>query len=144
MGYTPAPDGWWEKFVSADPPRTAKLAIVRADGGPHVVPVWVDLDDGEIVFTTGLDTVKGKAITRDDRVALCWDDEAPPFSFVSVRGRARIVDDPEQVRSWATRLGGRYMGADRAEEYGARNGVPGEVVVRVRPEKVVAMVDLAG
>jgi PPOX class probable F420-dependent enzyme len=148
MGYHPAPEGWWEKFVSADPSKTAKLAIVRADGSPHVVPVWVDLDqdaDGgtEIVFTTGRDTAKGKALQRDDRVSLCWDDEAPPFAFVTVRGRARLVDDPAQVRAWAGRLGGRYMGADRAEEYAARNGVPGEVVVRVRPEKVVAMVDLA-
>lgn len=143
MGYQAAPEGWWQEFVSANPPRTAKIAIVRADGSPHVVPVWVDLDDGEIVFTTGLQTVKGKALTRDPRVALCWDDEAPPFSFVSIRGTARIVDDLDQVRGWAARLGGRYMGADRAEEYGARNGVPGEVIVRVRPEKVVAMVDLA-
>lgn len=148
MGYHPAPEGWWEKFVAADPPKTAKLAIVRADGSPHVVPVWVDLDEAgdgtvEIVFTTGADTVKGKAIARDGRVSLCWDDEAPPFSFVSVRGRARIVDDLAQAREWAGRLGARYMGADRAQEYAARNGVPGEVVVRVRPEKVVAMVDLA-
>ncbi len=143
MGYQAAPEGWWQQFVTADPPKTAKLAVVRANGSPHVVPVWVDLDDGEIVFTTGLDTVKGKAITRDDRVALCWDDEAPPFAFLSIRGRARLVDDPEQVCAWAGRLGGRYMGAERASEYAERNGVPGEVVVRVRPEKITAMVDLA-
>jgi PPOX class probable F420-dependent enzyme len=143
MGYQAAPEGWWQGFVGADPPRTAKLGVVRADGSPHVMPVWVDLDDGEIVFTTGLGTAKGKAITRDPRVSLCWDDEAPPFSFVSIRGQARVVDDLEQVRAWAARLGGRYMGADRAEEFAARNGVPGEVVVRVRPDKVVAMVDLA-
>lgn len=143
MGYQAAPEGWWQQFVTADPPKTAKLAVVRADGSPHVVPVWVDLDDGEIVFTTGLGTVKGKAISRDDRVALCWDDEAPPFSFLTVRGRARLVDDHAQVYAWAGRLGGRYMGAHRATEYAERNGVPGEVVVRVRPEKITAMVDLA-
>ena len=41
------------------------------------------------------------------------------------------------------RLGGRYMGADRAEEYGARNGVAGELVVRVRPAHIVSAFDLA-
>jgi PPOX class probable F420-dependent enzyme len=147
VGYNAAPEGWWQKFVTADPPRTAKLAVVRADGSPHVVPVWVDLDRGadgdEIVFTTGLETVKGRALQREDRVSLCWDDAAPPFNFVSIRGRARLVDDPAQVRAWAGRLGARYMGAARAAEYAARNGVPGEVVVRVRPERVVAMVDVA-
>ena len=31
-------------FLTADPPRTAKLATVRADGRPHVAPVWFALD----------------------------------------------------------------------------------------------------
>jgi PPOX class probable F420-dependent enzyme len=147
VGYKPAPAGWWQDFVTAMPARTAKLAVVRADGSPLVVPVWVDLDrdpDGdEIVFNTGLDTVKGQAIRRDGRVCLCWDDERPPFSFVTVHGRARIVEDLAQVRAWAGRLGGRYLGPDRAEEMAARNGVPGECLVRVRPERVIAMIDLA-
>lgn len=143
MGYRPAPEGWWQGFVSADPPRTAKLAVVRKDGSPAVAPVWVALDGDEIVFNTGLETMKGKAIARDDRVCLCWDDERPPFSFVTLYGRARIVDDLDQVREWAGRLGARYMGADRAQEYAARNGVPGEALIRVSVERVIAMVDLA-
>ena len=43
----------------------------------------------------------------------------------------------------ATRIGGRYMGADRAQEFGRRNGVPGELVVRVRPTKIVKAFNLA-
>jgi hypothetical protein len=147
VGYTSAPDGWWQKFVSADPPRTAKLAVVRADGSPLVVPVWVDLEetpDGvAVVLLTGKDTVKGRAIARDPRVCLCWDDERPPFSFVTLHGNAAIIDDLAEVRAWAGRLGGRYLGADRAAEMAERNGVPGEVLVRVRPERVIAMVDLS-
>src|SRR5258705_232539 len=38
--------------------RTAKLATIRADGRPHVVPVWFVLDGDDIVFTTGTTTVK--------------------------------------------------------------------------------------
>jgi hypothetical protein len=60
MGYTDAPLGWWREFILASPARTAKLAVVRADGAPHVAPVWVDLDGGQIVFTTSADTVKGR------------------------------------------------------------------------------------
>jgi PPOX class probable F420-dependent enzyme len=147
MGYTDAPPGWWQEFVRATPARTAVLAVTRLDGSPHAAPIWVDLDedaDGElVVFTTGLDTVKGKSIARDGRVCLVWDDERPPFAFVCITGRAVISDDPDDVRRWTTRIGGRYMGADRAEEFGARNGVPPEVVVRVRPERVTAKVDVA-
>ncbi|MEU4801579.1 PPOX class F420-dependent oxidoreductase [Actinosynnema sp. NPDC023587] len=143
MGYTDAPNGWWREFVSATPARTGKLAVVRKDGSPHVSPVWVDLDGGTIVFTTHLDSVKGRSITRDGRVSLCLDDEKPPFAFVTITGRAEIVDDPEQVRYWTGRIGGRYMGATRANEYAERNGGPGEVVVRIRDAHVVAKVDVA-
>jgi PPOX class probable F420-dependent enzyme len=143
MGYTEAPDGWWREFVLATPVRTAKLAVVRADGSPHVAPVWVDLDGDHVVFTTSADTIKGKAIKRDPRVSLCWDDERPPFSFVTVAGTAATSTDPDELLHWATRIGGRYMGAQRAEEYGRRNAVPPEMVVRVTPTRVVAKVDVA-
>ena len=124
----------------ASPARTAKLAVVRADGSPHVAPVWVDLDGDQIVFMTSADTIKGKAILRDPRVSLCWDDERPPFSFVTVAGIAS-TSVGDLVR-WATRIGGRYMGADRAEEFGRRNGVPPELVVRVTPTRIVAKVGI--
>lgn len=134
----PGAPGWWQEFVTATPARTAKLAVVRADGSPHVAPVWADLDGDDVVFMTSPETVKGKAIRRDPRVSLCWDDERPPFSFVIVVGIATVSTDPEELVRWATRIGGRYMGADRADEYGRRNGVPPEMVVRVRPTRVVA------
>jgi hypothetical protein len=143
MGYTDGPEGWWQQFVSDSPARTAKLAIVRADGSPHVAPVWTDLDGDEIVFMTSAETIKGKAILRDPRVCLCWDDDRPPFSFVTVSGPATTSTDQEDLLYWATRIGGRYMGADRAEEYGRRNSVAPEMVVRVTPERVVAKVDVA-
>lgn len=144
MGYTDAPAGWWRELVSAPPPRTAKLAVVRADGSPHVAPVWVDLDGDVVVFTTGADTVKGKAILRDPRVSLCFDDESPPFSFVTLAGRAAVSHDRDELLFWATRIGGRYMGLERAEEYGRRNAVPTEMLVRVTPTRIVAKLDVAG
>jgi PPOX class probable F420-dependent enzyme len=143
MGYNDAPNGWWREFVRAIPARTAKLAVVRADGSPHVAPVWVDLDGDQIVFMTSADTIKGKAILRDPRVSLCWDDERPPFSFVTVAGTATTSTDSDELLHWATRIGGRYMGAAQAEAYGRRNAVPPEMVVRVTPTKVTAKVDVA-
>ncbi|MFI0214926.1 PPOX class F420-dependent oxidoreductase [Streptomyces lydicus] len=133
----------WQRFLS-EGTRTGKLATVRADGGPHVAPVWFLLDGDQLVFNTGAETVKGRNLARDGRVALCVDDERPPFSFVVVQGTAEISDDLPEVRHWATRIAARYMGEDRAEEYGARNGVPGEVVVRLAIDKAVAVADLAG
>jgi PPOX class probable F420-dependent enzyme len=143
MSYTDAPAGWWREFVLASPARTAKLAVVRADGSPHVAPVWADLDGGEVVFMTAADTIKGKAILRDPRVSLCWDDERPPFSFVTIAGTATTSSDPGQLLAWATRIAGRYMGAEQAEEFGRRNAVPPELVVRVTPTRITAKIDIA-
>ncbi len=35
-----------------DRPRTASLATVWADGRPHVVPIWFEIDGYTFVFTT--------------------------------------------------------------------------------------------
>jgi PPOX class probable F420-dependent enzyme len=124
--------------------RTAKLATALRDGHPHVVPIWFLLDGDDVVFTTGRDTVKGRHILRDGRVALCVDDDRPPYSYVHIRGQATAVDDIDQLRAWATRIAARYMGEDQAEAYGARNAVPEELLVRVTPTRVVGKDDVAG
>ena len=92
---------------------------------------------------TGADSVKGKALRRDPRVCLCVDDETPPYSFVVVNGIAEITEHPEPLLEWATRIAGRYVGAERAEEYGQRNAQPGELLVRITPNHVVAQADIA-
>ncbi|WP_409473737.1 PPOX class F420-dependent oxidoreductase [Streptomyces sp. HC307] len=127
----------WREFVSYGT-RTGKLSTVRADGSPHVTPIWFLLDGDEVVFNTGKGSVKGRNLARDGRVALCVDDDRPPFDYVVLQGRARLSEDLDELRLWATRIGARYMGEERAEEFGARNGVPGELLVRVTIDKVVA------
>jgi hypothetical protein len=133
----------WRAFVT-EGTRTGKLATTRLDGRPHVAPIWFDLDDdGTVVFTTGADTLKGKALRRDPRVAMCVDDETPPFAFVLIEGTAELSEDPDALLEWATRIAGRYMGAEVAEVYGKRNAVPGELLVRVTPSHVVARAEIA-
>ncbi|MGP3966894.1 PPOX class F420-dependent oxidoreductase [Streptomyces sp. 6N223] len=130
-------DQEWRAFVS-DGTRTGKLSTVRADGSPHLTPVWFLLDGDDVVFNTGKSGVKGRNLARDGRFALCVDEDRPPYAFVLLEGRAEISEDPGEVRHWAGRLGARYMGEDRAEEFAARNGVPGELLVRAHIEKVIA------
>jgi PPOX class probable F420-dependent enzyme len=106
--------------------------------------VWFDLDDdGTVVLTTGADSVKGKALRRDPRVCLCVDDETPPYSFVIINGIAEITEDPGPLLEWAIRIAGRYMGPERAEAYRRRNAMPGELLVRITPNHVVAQADVA-
>ena len=132
----------WREFVSTGT-RTGMLATVRSDGRPHVVPVWFLLDGDDVVFTTWHASVKGRNLRRDPRAALCVEDDAPPYAFVLLDGDVRISADVADVRHWATRIAARYMGADRAEQFGARNGVPGELLVRLSPARIIAQTDIA-
>lgn len=135
-------DEEWRAFLS-EGTRTAKVSTVRADGSPHIAPVWFLLDGDSLVFNTGRNSVKGRNLERDGRVSLCVDDDRPPYAFAVVQGYAELSEDPEELRRWATRIAGRYVGPEAAEEFGRRNGVAGELVVRVRIDKVIALADMA-
>ena len=132
----------WKEFITQGT-RTGKLATTRKDGRPHVVPIWFVLDGDELVFNTGERTVKGRSLVRTGQASLCVDDETPPFSFVTISGPVTISTDPDELLDSATRIAARYMGEQRAEEFGRRNAVEGELVVRLRAEDVVAVSRLA-
>lgn len=133
----------WKDFILAEP-RPAIGAVTLSDGRPHATPIWIDVDGSELVFTTWHEGVKAKVLARDPRMSICVQDDQPPFAFVTIQGEARVIDDFEQLKVWAARIGGRYMGADRAEEYGRKNGVPGELLVRVRVDRATGYVEMAG
>jgi len=124
--------------------RTGKLAWVSSNGAPHVAPIWFVLDGDDIVFNTHEDSGKAKSLAREGRASLVVDLEEPPYAFVKIDGTISFDDDPDTVRAVATQIGGRYMGADRADEFGERNGIPGERVVRLTPNKVTALDDVSG
>jgi PPOX class probable F420-dependent enzyme len=119
-----------------DGSRPAVFSSLRADGRPHAVPTWYAVDGDELVFTTWHSTVKAANLRRDPRVTVVVQDPEPPYDYVSVEGEARLIDDLVECRHISTVLGAKYMGQDRAEEFGARNGVEGELVVRIRPTRI--------
>jgi len=122
--------------------RTGKLSYTGAEGRPLVAPVWFIVEDGRLVFNTGKETAKGRALARDSRATLCVDLEEPPYAFVQVQGNAELSEDPGELLRTATAIAARYVGPELAEEFGKRNGVPGELVVRLRPTKVLATFDM--
>ena len=124
--------------------RTGKLSFLSPSGHPLVTPVWFVLEGDTLVFNTGRDTAKGRYLARDSRVSLCVDLEAPPYAFVQVQGDAELSEDLDELVRTATMIAARYVGAEQAEEFGKRNGVPGELVVRVRPTTVLTVFDMTG
>lgn len=134
----------WITFAN-EGTRTGKLATSRIDGSPHVTPVWflVDQAGEHVYFNTHSTSLKAKALRRDPRFALCVDLPEPPYSYVSLECEATLSGDVEAMLPWSVRLGTRYMGAGRGEEFGRRNAVPGEYLVRGRITKVTAFAGIA-
>jgi PPOX class probable F420-dependent enzyme len=128
----------------AEGTRTGKLATVRADGRPHLAPVWFVLDGEDLVFMTGANTVKGRTLRRDPRAALTVDLEQPPYAFVTVEGSVEISEDLEEMLPLSIAIARRYVGEADAEAFGRRNAVAGELLVRLRPDKIIAVDDLMG
>lgn len=124
--------------------RTGKLGWVASDGRPLVAPIWFVVEGDDLLFNTGASTAKGKALARDPRSVITVDLAEPPYAFAQVQGEVEVTTELDEVRRIATLCGGRYMGEDRADEFGARNGVPGELGVRLRPTKVIANLDATG
>lgn len=131
------------KFIS-EGTRTGKLATVNKDGSPHVVPIWFIVDGENIIFSTGLGSVKYRNMERDPRVCLSIDEESGLYSFVKIDGTVSFSSDPDESLKRATEIAARYMGEKNAEEYGKRNSGPDEVVVTINPTKILALSDVAG
>ncbi len=75
--------------------------------------------------------------------SLCVDDQRPPYSFVTVSGPVTISVDLEEMLPFSIRIGARYMGEESAEQFGRRNAVDGELLVRLRAEHVLTIRDVA-
>lgn len=119
--------------------RTGKLATVRANGRAHVTPIWFVVDGDDLVFNTWHTSAKAKHLAKDPRASLIVDLEEAPYAYVLVEGTVEISRDLDAIKRFATRIGARYMGEDRAEDFGARNGVEGELLVRLHMDRVIAL-----
>jgi hypothetical protein len=67
----------------------------------------------------------------------------PPYSFVVLRGRAEISEAPGPLLTFATSIAARYMGENRAREFGERSSIPGMLLVRMGIEHVTAYAAIA-
>jgi PPOX class probable F420-dependent enzyme len=108
------------------------LVDLRADGSPHVTPVWVDYDGEHVLVNSACGRCKVRNIQRDPRVAidvLPADDQQS--GYVSVTGTAELVD--EGADEHIDKLAKKYLGLD---EFPFR--APGErrVIIRITPERV--------
>jgi hypothetical protein len=102
------------------PAILCRIATIKADGAPHVTPVWFICEGGEVLITPRAGSAWLGNIRRDPRVALTIDEEAGPYRKVTVEGVARIAHDlghDEEWRDLYRRIARRYVPAEGAERY---------------------------
>ena len=98
-------------------PLVARLATNRADGFPHLTPVWFIEEDGRYFFTLGERRRHLRNLRRDPRATLLVDIDERPIAgddgavkAVMVAGEVHITDDPAEVEQYAGRIDARYLG----------------------------------
>ena len=123
----------------------SKLGIINKNGTPHVVSICFTMDDeDDMIFNTSGKSIKAQNIRRHNRVRICVDDQIPLNSLILLMGIADIISDkPTEIFKWAKIIAARYMGNDKAEEYGKRNSSEGEFLIKIKPTKVIGQKDIA-
>ncbi len=96
-------------------PAISFITTLRADGSPHVTPVWHMVEDGEIVIAVDRRTVKARNARRNPAVALCVALDESPQRWVLVNGNARLATDGAE--RFVRAVSAHYVAADEAEEY---------------------------
>ena len=122
-------------------PIVGQLGFIGLDGYPHVLPVWFEHRDGELLVASPAGTYKGRELARDGRAALSVSTIERPYLIASVVGDATVESLPEKERiELISALAMRYLGEDGGREYlevWRRGGHPGDgELIRLRPRKV--------
>ena len=103
-----------------DGTRTGKVATTRADGSPHVTPIWFVHEEGRIWFTPREQSRWRGHIAAHPRIAVTIDEEAAPYRKVIVEGEAELVHDLGEDEAWRDRyrrIAKRYTSEGGAEAY---------------------------
>jgi len=130
MANTTIPENFRDLFTKR---AFASLATRMPNDEVQVTPVWVDVDNGTLLFNSARGRVKDQNVRRDPRVTLTLMDPDNPYRYMEIRGR--VVDFTEQgADKHIDKLAKKYLGVDKYPY-----AKPGEVRVlyRVKPEKVL-------
>ncbi|MBX6772092.1 MAG: PPOX class F420-dependent oxidoreductase [Chloroflexi bacterium] len=108
--------------------RFAVLATIGRDGMPQQTVMWYLLRDDEIIMNTARGRLKEKNLRRDPRVSICV---ADGYRFVTIRGRATLIDDPTIAQADIAALATRYHGPEHAASAIAEFRKQERVTIRV-------------
>jgi PPOX class probable F420-dependent enzyme len=110
------------------------LATTWPDGRPHVMPVWGVWHRGGLWFSSSRQARKVRNLLADPRCVATTDTPRDP---VVVEGRAEMVDDMAEIRSFVDQVNLKYEVSYTLEFFNA----PANACVRVRPVWAFALAE---
>ncbi|KAA3661492.1 MAG: hypothetical protein DWQ04_16275 [Chloroflexi bacterium] len=119
-------------------PWGARLACVRQDGTPHVLPLWYEWD-GRFIWLTASPGAQWKTYVQDSQpVSLTIDEPWAPLRRAFIVGMAELVPNaqiPGGLDALRQRLAVRYLGRG-AEKQVQLMESEGWEAVRIRPSRI--------
>ncbi|HEY9076414.1 MAG TPA: helix-turn-helix domain-containing protein [Anaerolineaceae bacterium] len=92
-------------------PWTARLACLRPDGKPHVIPVWQEWDGSSFAVIAWEGSLWAEHVLQNPAVSLAVDEPWRPLRRVSARGAAIPLEGgSDGLTALVNRLARRYLG----------------------------------
>jgi PPOX class probable F420-dependent enzyme len=123
------------QYLDGAPARqVGVVGTLRADGSPHLVPVWFWHDGAAVFIWTGEDRAWVHHLRRDPRVAFSVQDQTEPYAAVVMRGTAAVLPaDPQVIRQ----IVAGYVPAVEIDAY-IQNWRDLHLVVKITPGEIRA------
>jgi PPOX class probable F420-dependent enzyme len=116
-------------------PRFCVMATINRDGSPQLTVMWYDLVDDVVILNMTRGLVKERNLRRDPRLAICVEDGP---RFVTLNGRAEIVEDRAIQEAEVNRLAVRYRGLRLAATHWQTIAGSDRLGIHLRVESVIA------
>lgn len=120
--------------------RTLVLSTIDPRGYPHAVAMWYVVDaDGSILMTTYAKSQKAANIRRNSKVSVLIESGETYHTLkgLLIRGRARLIEDPDTRLSVIARVHRKMAGyLPPGTEEAMRTQAAKRVVIQVIPERI--------
>ena len=91
-------------------PNFAHVATLMRDGGPHTIPVWIQVSEDRVLFYKEQSSIAFRNLERDPRVALSVLNVSNPYEYVAIRGRVVETRGEPEAQEFLRELAIPYLG----------------------------------
>jgi PPOX class probable F420-dependent enzyme len=121
-------------------PIIARIATVRANGSPQIVPMWFLYEDGVMYMSTRTYAAKVKHLQTNPRAAVVVDEMVAPMKnkVVTIEGTVEVLTTG--VKETTTKIYHKYVGVEGSTSPQAQQSInTPRVILKITPKKIETM-----